>query len=300
MNLLFIVTRNEGELLRWNLAHHLAWGFDHALVADNESTDATRDVLREFGDAVTHATVASPNERYVALAALLDRAESRHGEARWIAVSDTDEFWWAPTAGIGTVLDRLPADALALNAGQKLFLPTVADGADGPVMCRRRYRTGRDDSPLHTSYVRGKSIYRAGWLRGRVLDDNHRSPGIAAPSWRRSGVPLVHHYMIDGEDAFVRKVLDLGRHFPPLLESLRQRRPLDDDEAAALGFRGFKRTWWDLYATAGEDALRRHYRASYLIDEPALRAYLASGDLVEDRAFADYTAARLAGRAPAA
>lgn len=300
MNLIFIVTRNEADLLRQNLAHHLAWGFDGALVADNESDDATRDVLDEFGDAVTHASVASPNDRYVALAALLDRVEARHGAARWIAVSDTDEFWWAPVAGIGAVLASLPSDALALNAGQKLFLPTVADGIEGPVMCRRRYRTGRDDSPLHTSYVRGKSIYRASWLRGRVLDDNHRTPSIAPLSWRRAATPLVHHYMIDGEDAFVRKVEDLGRHFPPLLESLDQRRPLRDDEAAALGFRGFKRDWWDRYATAGPDALRRHYRDTYLIGEAALRAWLASGDLVEDRAFADYTAARLARRtAPA-
>lgn len=297
MRLLFIVTRNEGELLRWNLAHHLSWGFDHALVADNESTDATRDVLREFGAAVTHTTVASPNERYVALAALLDRAEARHGEAQWIAVSDTDEFWWAPVAGIGSVLGSLPAEALALNAGQKLFLPTAADAPAGPIMCRRRYRSSRDDSPLHTSYVRGKSIYRAGWLRGRILDDNHRSSSIAPASWRRSGVPLVHHYMIEGEDAFVRKVLDYERHYPPLVAVARARRPLTDQEAAAIGFRGFKRSWWDIYATGGEEALRRHYSEVYVLDEAAIRANLASGDLVLDRAFADYSAARLAAGA---
>lgn len=294
MNLLFVVTRNEADLLRQNLEHHLAWGFDHALVADNESDDATSEVLLSFGDAITHLRLASFHARHVALGTLLARAEARLGEARWVAVSDTDEFWWAPLPGIGALLASVPPEALALNTGQKLFLPTDADAATGPVMCRRRYRTARDASPLHTSYVRGKSIYRAAWLRSHTLDDNHRSRSIAPASWRRTGTPLVHHYMVDGEEAFVRKVLDYPRHYPALGESLAQRRPLADDEAASIGFRGFKRTWWDLYLAGGDAALRAHFRSTYRLDPPALERYLASGDLVEDRAFADYTAARLA------
>ena len=94
MNVLFVVTRDEAELLRLNLAHHLAWGFDHVAIADNESTDATREVLNSFGDAVTAETIADPNDRFAALRRLVHRIEARHGQAQWVAVSDTDEFWW--------------------------------------------------------------------------------------------------------------------------------------------------------------------------------------------------------------
>ena len=106
MNLLFVVTRNEADLLRQNLEHHLAWGFDHALVADNESDDATPEVLLSFGDAITHLRLASFHARHVALGTLLARAEARLGEARWVAVSDTDEFWWAPLPGVGALARR--------------------------------------------------------------------------------------------------------------------------------------------------------------------------------------------------
>lgn len=300
MNILFVVTRNEADLLRLNLAHHLEWGFDHAAIADDESTDATRDVLRAFGDAVTIAAVCGPSKRFLALRQLLRTIEERHGEAQWVAVSDTDEFWWGPSLDLRALLRSIPRNILGVNAQQKLFLPTAIDLADGPVMCRRLYRTTRTDIPLHTSYVRGKSLYRASWLRGTTLDDNHRTKAIAPAAWLDVGTPFVHHYMIDGEEAFVAKVKSRLRHDPSLKALADERRALRDDEAARYKFRRFKRTWWDLYATRGEEGLRNHYRTSYLISEQGLRTHLASGDLVLDRAFADFMRARLGGRDVAA
>src|SRR5262249_23141123 len=106
--ILFLTTRNEAELLRLNLAHHLKWGFDHVAVADNESTDGTQDVLGEFGDVVTSMRIGDPYERYRALAELLTKIEERHGAVDWVAVSDTDEFWWTPDWELGQLLSRVP------------------------------------------------------------------------------------------------------------------------------------------------------------------------------------------------
>lgn len=294
MNLIFIVTRNEAAMLRLNLAHHLSWGFDHALVADDRSTDATPDVLREFGDAVSAATVDDPNHRHEAMAALLARHEARHGPAGWVAVSDTDEMWWGPGVDLRASLAAVPPAIFALNMPQKLFLPTAADGTDGPLPARRIYRTARHDTPLHTSYVRGKSFYRADWLREHRLDDNHRSGAIAPARWGTFGDLHVHHYMIEDEDAFVAKVRSRLRWNPSLRPLLDEKRALRDDEAARFRFRGFKRTWWDLYATRGEQGLRDYYRHGYVISRDALARHLAAGDLVADRAFADYARARMA------
>ena len=293
MNLLFIVTRNEAEMLRLNVAHHLDGGFDHVAIADDESTDGTREVLRAFGDAVTVTTVTDPNLRFAALARLLADVESRRGPAAWVASSDTDEFWWGPGAGLRDVLASVPSNVLAINAQQKLFLPTVADAPDGPLPCRRVHRTARTDIALHTSYVRGKSIYRAGWLRRNVLDDNHRTGRIPPAAWLEIDGHHVHHYMVESEDAFVAKVRSRLRWTPSLQPLLDQHRALRDDEAARYKFRGFKRAWWDLYATRGEGALREYYRTQYVLSRDALAHHLAAGDVVEDRAFADYARARM-------
>src|ERR1700745_406672 len=132
MILLFVVTRNEAELLRLNLAHHLGWGFNHIAVADNDSTDATQDVLREFGDAVTAMRIGDVNERFLALSKLLRNVEDRHGAVDWVAVSATDEVWWTPESDLPRLLSQVPDRLVAINSDQKLFLPTELDSAAGP------------------------------------------------------------------------------------------------------------------------------------------------------------------------
>jgi hypothetical protein len=292
MNLLFLVTRNEAAMLRLNLAHHLAWGFDRILVADNQSTDATPEVLRAFGDAVATTSVEDPNHRHIAIGALLARHEAQHGPAAWVAVSDTDELWWGAGVDLRRHLARVPPRIAALNLGQKLFLPTALDPVDGSLPARRVYRTAHHDTPLHTSYVSGKSFYRADWLREHTLDNNHRTRAIAPDRWGTFGDLFVHHYMIEDEDALVAKVHSQLRWAPSLRGSLDERRALSDEEAARCWFRGFKRTWWDLYATRGEAGLRDYYRTRYVLSREALARHIAAGEIVEDRAFAGYARER--------
>jgi hypothetical protein len=287
MNVLFVVTRNEAELLRLNLAHHLAWGFDHAAIADNDSTDATRDVLHSFGDAVTAETIADPNDRFAALRRLLRRIEARHGQAQWVAVSDTDEFWWLPGVDLRELVSQVPAEAPGLNSDQKLFLPTALDPRDGPVFVRRTWRTTGSSSPLHTSYRKGKSIYRASRVREHEITSPHWCFAVAGAAWRPTRA-LVHHYMIDDEESFVRKVVALARWSP-------QVRGAAPDAAGETGgtnpqvrFRDFKTAWWRIYESGGERALRDYFRTSYLISATALPGHVERRELVQDTAFADW------------
>jgi hypothetical protein len=270
MNVLFVVTRNEADLLRLNLSHHLGWGFDHVAIADNESTDATEEVLREYGDAVTVLRIENPNERFAALSALLDRIERQRGDIDWVAVSDTDEFWWAPGTDLSSLLAGVPATTVAVNSVQKLFLPTELDADSGPVYCRRTYRASDANSPLHTSYKAGKTFYRGQWLKSHAIDHAHWSPNVPHPVMR-FGRPLVHHYMIDGEDNFVEKVKSLERW--------RAGRP-------HLRLGDFKTKWWNLLEHEGEGGLRAFYRNEYVISASRIPVHLARGELVKDAQFA--------------
>lgn len=290
MLVLFVLTRNEAELLRLNLAHHLGWGFDHVAIADNESSDATQDVLGQFGDSVISTRIGDPYERYRALSGLLAKLEERHGAADWVAVSDTDEFWWAPDSDLPRLLSRVPENVVAVNSDQKLFLPTELDALAGPVYCRRTFRTSGIKSPLHTSYVGGKSLYRAAWVRSQGVSNPHWSAGIPHGLWRFDRL-LVHHYMIDDEDSFVAKVKTLERWNPrvrdPLEAGTASREPPPSKEEPA-SIRAFKTAWWRLYQTAGEGGLRDYYRREYVISSSRLATCLRSGDLVEDTAFARF------------
>ena len=291
MNVLFVVTRNEAELLRLNLAHHLAWGFDHAAIADNESTDATREVLHAFGDAVTAETIADPNDRFAALRRLMHRIEARHGQAQWVAVSDTDEFWWYPGGTLRELVLRVPASAPGLNSDQKLFLPTALDPSEGPVYVRRTWRTTGSSSPLHTSYRKGKSIYRASRVREHELTSPHWCPAVGSLAWRPPH-PLVHHYMIDDEDSFVRKVVALARWSPQVRHSAPDAAGEKDGTGSQVRFRDFKTAWWRLYESGGERALRDYFRTSFMISATALAGHVERRELVQDTAFADWMRTR--------
>ena len=279
MIVLYVATRNEAELLRLNLAHHLAWGFDHVAVADNESTDATQDVLREFDGAVTATTIREPTDRFAVLPGLLARIEARFGAVAWLAVSDTDEFWWAPEADLRDLLARMPAEFVAINSDQKFFLNTELDPPDGPVYCRRTFRTTSAESPLHTSYSKGKTFYRGAWAREYGVIGPHWSENIPHP-FRRLRRALVHHYMIDGEDSFVEKVKALER-WNPLLRG-------QSESMDAVKVRDFKKEWWRVYETEGEAALRDYYRERYLVSASSLPGHIERRELVEDREFADF------------
>ena len=269
-----MVTRNEAELLRLNLAHHLAWGFDHAAIADNRSTDATRDVLLSFGDRVTSMTVEDPNDRFAALRTLVAEIELRHGTVSWVAQSDTDEFWWAPGETFAAVVSRAPERIMSIHSNQKLFLPTESDPTSGPVYGRMTFRTSGPNSPLHTSYRGGKSIYRGVWAREHEITSAHGCPRVPADQRAHTSGRLVHHYMIDGEDSFAQKVESLSRW----------------GVRARLG--AFKQEWRRIYDEGGEAAVREYYRTRYVISRDALPGHVERGELLRDTGFAEYMAAR--------
>jgi len=210
---MLIVTKNEAELLRWNLLHHLESGIDLIGVADNKSTDATRDVVAEFGPAVRYVSFPEFAQRqavrHTMVRSMLDETD---GRLEWAAICDTDEFFWSPNAAMRELLAPTPDDVVAVNFDAKLFLPTELDPPAGPVFVRRTYRTGRD-TPLHTSYREGKTFYRASWLAALPIEHNcstHEHLCAAAPHPQfRHDEAVVHHYMIQDEDQFVDKVVRL-------------------------------------------------------------------------------------------
>jgi hypothetical protein len=290
---LLLVTQNEADLLRANLRHHLEWGVDHVGVADNDSTDDTRDVVREFGDSVSYRRFDDFHDRQIHRTALLDDLRA-HAPVEWVGVGDTDEFLWLPGTTPAAVLGAVPPDKVAVNFDMKLFLPTTADDPDGPVFMRRRYRTSSSESPLHTSYSAGKSFYRSSWLG--TITDEHWCREVPHEQYRHPE-PWVHHYMVGDEDQFVQKVTRLIAWAPPpegLVARRRWRRTPPERRALPGWSAPFKKEWWGVYQRGGEAAVRDYYRTVYTLGDDARRDALAKGELVEDGGFAHWARARYA------
>lgn len=290
---LLLVTKNEAELLEHNLEHHLAWGIDRIAVADNESTDATRDVCQAFGGAISYRSFSNFHDRQTQRHLMLrELVEESNGALEWAAVSDTDEFFFDETP-IRELLATTPSDVVAVNFDAKLFLPTGLDPESGSIIERRMYRTVGDDNPLHTSYTAGKTFYRTSWLTSIPVDHNckiheHLCLEVPHPRYRHE-IPLVHHYMIQDEDQFVEKVVRLiewAKTPPGVLNAARwkltpkARRPLPQWAS------WWKKAWWAAYQADGVEGIRRYYRETYVIPAADVPDHVAHGRLALDDRFA--------------
>ena len=295
MIVLLVVTQNEADLLRWNLAHHLSWGVDRVAVADNRSTDATPDVVREFGSAVALEAFSDFHTRQsVRLRMLRQLLDTSPSQIDWAGICDTDEFFWAPCGGMPDLLRDVPDDIVAVNFDAKLFLPTALDPDREPVLARRTFCTIAGDNPLHTSYAAGKTFYRAAWLATLPLDHwckNHEHWCLEVPHVRwRHPESAVHHYMVQDENQFVDKVRRLIAWARPpdgALSRVRWRlRPARKRDLPRWS-EPWKKEWWAVYQRSGEEGLRSYYRTRYTISAPDVARYLAEGKLLHDDGFSE-------------
>ena len=88
------IVKNEGDYIAEWLAHHLALGFDRALVFDNGSTDHTREELHRAARLFPVETRDWPDGGYSnpQAAAYQWACRDLAGSADWVAFLDADEF----------------------------------------------------------------------------------------------------------------------------------------------------------------------------------------------------------------
>jgi glycosyltransferase involved in cell wall biosynthesis len=112
MRILAIGTfRNEVDLVRPNVLHHLSQGVDEILIQDNGSTDGTPDALSDIARShpVTWSRRPGSFQQDRVLTELVSRARERGAD--WVVPVDADEFWYAPGSGLRPVLARCRTDA---------------------------------------------------------------------------------------------------------------------------------------------------------------------------------------------
>jgi len=108
-------TRNEVDLVRTNILHHLSQGVDRFLLLDDQSVDGTRDMLSDL--ARTYPVEWSPYSgsfrQDQLLTALAVKAFERGAD--WILPVDADEFWRAPFSSLRRVLEHCRESALRVD-----------------------------------------------------------------------------------------------------------------------------------------------------------------------------------------
>jgi len=106
------MVRNEVDLIRVNVLHHLALGLDRLLIVDNGSTDGTSQVLTALsGDPRVRWTRDTGPYRQAEIWTELAQEAHKEG-ADWVVPVDADEFLHCRGGKLKDVLARTGADVL--------------------------------------------------------------------------------------------------------------------------------------------------------------------------------------------
>jgi hypothetical protein len=126
---MLLLVADEADIVRENLDFHLAQGIDQLIVMENESTDGTIDILREYEDrgAIRLIQRSGLYDQGPWMTELARIAVEDEG-ADWVIPNDADEFWWPHEGTLRDVLADVPQDVGGLVCQRVNFVPRPEDG----------------------------------------------------------------------------------------------------------------------------------------------------------------------------
>lgn len=257
-----LLVRDEEDVIRSNLDHHLDQGVDHVLVTDNGSVDATLDLLAPYERAGVVEVIHEPADDY-AQAKWVTRMARRAAErgADWVLNNDADEFWFATSGTVRDALASVPPEYGVVVAHRSDMVARPEDGRPfwQRMVHRRVVSTNALGKPLPPK------VCHRGDPTVRVRQGNHRATGKSLGAVLDDGRLEILHYPERSYDQFANKIAKGGAAYERNTE-------LSENVGS---------TWRWLYELYRDGQLREWYDQQVVDDGEAERE-LGKGVLVED------------------
>lgn len=188
--------KDELDVLPYTLEHMLGQ-VDHVTVADNRSTDGTRewlDDLQRSGKYHERLWVQDEPEigYYQAQRQTRMAAAAAEQGASWVVSWDADELWYSPFGRIADVLSNQPATVSQAALYDRV--PTALDGAEANPLLRMGWRR-REPAPLPKVACRPT-------IAVRIEQGNHAAH---FDTETETGLLVVFHYPYRSSEQMIRK-----------------------------------------------------------------------------------------------
>lgn len=195
------MVRDERDIIGYTLAHMLAQ-IDHVIVADNGSTDGTREFLGEFEASCRLTVLDDPEVGYFQadkMTALACKAWQMG--ATFVIPFDADEVWLSRDGRrIADVLDDLPDDLLVAQADLWDHVPTACDPQGEPNPVRRIGWRRPTPAPLPKVAVRPAFGLRIAQGNHSATYAEHDLPGTV------TNLLTIRHYPYRSAEQTLRKI----------------------------------------------------------------------------------------------
>ncbi|CAM5362163.1 hypothetical protein AFEL58S_01427 [Afipia felis] len=174
------IVKNEAPYLIDWLAWHQALGFTDFIIADNDSTDGTTEILSTLDQAgmLTHIKFPNRLHKRPQLEAYDHMCRRLSGRVDWLALIDADEFIMPETPGddLATVLRSMPQDTGAVTLNWAIFGSGGHLRAQGDPVFQRFQMRGKKSSDrngfpyAHQHY---KMIIRPQCYAKKIINPHH-------------------------------------------------------------------------------------------------------------------------------
>ncbi|SDD58146.1 Glycosyl transferase family 2 [Sanguibacter gelidistatuariae] len=214
-----LLVRDEADVVRATIEHHLGQGVELIIAMDNGSVDGTIDILREYERDGRLELTVQPDHDYRQsewVTQMARRASTAHG-ADWVINLDADEFW-VPRDRRLRLVDALAAvpDRCGTVVAMRTDLVGLPERGNRPWTSRLRWRN------LRTVSERGTPLAPKSCHRGDpdvvVPQGNHGAQGplIGPPS---PETPLdIYHVPLRSWEQFRRKIDNGGSAYAANVE----------------------------------------------------------------------------------
>lgn len=207
-----LLVKNEEEMLAENLEFHRTMGVDGFIITDNNSTDATPQIIEHYRqkgwvlDVIRETATDYNQKRWVDRMVLL--AKKKYG-ADWVVNADADEFWYSPNGSLKAGLSEMHANVL-----QCAIVNVLPEAHLSWTEWRRTVRCVPNleeyDLSVYSIFNRQtqKVMHRTdGYLQ--ISMGNHKVKML--PQFTSRSDITIYHYNIRGKKQFVDKMVNGGR-----------------------------------------------------------------------------------------
>lgn len=182
------------------VVQHMLTQVDHVLIADNLSTDKSRELLESIDS--DRLTIVEDNDpayyQSIKMTALAERARALG--AKWIIPFDADEVWYSPFGRIADVLTALAPLTTVAEATLYDHVPTAIDPEDTNPLTRIGWRR-RNPGPLAKVACRANE-----WLT--INQGNHSASYAHCEPVVEHNVLVIRHFPYRTGEQMVKKAVN--------------------------------------------------------------------------------------------
>lgn len=134
-----LLVRDEEDILEANINYHLNQNVDFIIATDNNSADATPDILQKYASMGLVHVIKETQDDYSqsVWVTRMARMAAEIYSADWVINNDADEFWWPKSGTLKDVFSAITDSVLFVRARRVNFPPinknNILFSSDNPV-----------------------------------------------------------------------------------------------------------------------------------------------------------------------